>query len=171
MKAALAPIKARPVNSVVTLCENAARSDETANAKSAICMTRRRPQRSESPPPASRRPANGSEYPSTIHWRAEFDAWRSREIVGSATLTMVLSTTTKKTAMHRTNSTNHRRSLAIVGTNPPRLTSFCTAGPHQFGQTERLRPYLTHRVSGLHPAIRISLRMHARKHRVLETLG
>ena len=61
MNAALAPINARAVKSVETLCENAASSENTENANSPICMTRLRPKRSESPPPASKSPANGNE--------------------------------------------------------------------------------------------------------------
>ena len=61
MKAAAAPMSARAVNKEEMLFERAARKENIPKKSSAICITRLRPNRSDNPPPASKRLANGSE--------------------------------------------------------------------------------------------------------------
>src|SRR5271170_3585249 len=89
---------------------DAAITEKTPNRARPVIITRLRPNRSESPPPAKSRAAKGREYASTIHCSDEFDACRSFDRTGSATLTMVLSITTIRTMTHRTPSTHQRRS-------------------------------------------------------------
>ncbi|CAB4786031.1 unannotated protein [freshwater metagenome] len=61
MNAAARPISARIEINCVLLCDQAAIALKMAKKTSPPCMTFLRPRRSESPPPASKNPANGSE--------------------------------------------------------------------------------------------------------------
>ena len=80
---------------------NAAQAEKSPKSTMPICITRRRPKRSPSPPPASSSPAKTSAYESTIHCSPLVVASSSRESVGMATLMMRLSTTARNTERHR----------------------------------------------------------------------
>ena len=147
MNAALAPIRARAVRSVDTLCENAASTENTEKAKSAhLHDALATPTVREPPAARASRPANGNEYPSTIHCSDEFDACRSREIVGSATLTMVLSTTIEE---DRDAENEQHQPSPFTGKRrhrPPKMSLRArSAVKLAFGLTEHSRPYPTDR--------------------------
>jgi hypothetical protein len=111
MSAAAAPIAARAAMSSALLRDSAAATEKAANATSPACSMRRRPSRSPRFPATSNSPAKTSEYASTTHCSAEVEADRSRLIVGSATLTIVLSTATSRMLRQSTARTHHRRSV------------------------------------------------------------
>ena len=69
---------------------------------------RRWPYRSPSRPPSSRQPPNVSRYALTTHTRAVSVKWRSVLIDGSATFTIVLSSTIISTPRQRTISAYQR---------------------------------------------------------------
>ena len=71
---------------------------------------RLRPNLSPRAPAVSNRHANTMTYASTIHWRSEPVAPRSRTMVGSATLRIELSTEMTSNDVHSTPSVYQRRS-------------------------------------------------------------
>ena len=73
--------------------------------------TRRRPMRSPSDPAASSRPASDRAYASTTHCRSLKLASRSRWISGSATLTMVMSSSSMNIATQVASRVHHLRSI------------------------------------------------------------
>ena len=93
-KAADTSIRARLAIRVPVEWLAAAAAEKTPKATRPAIMTPLRPRRSPMPPPARSSPAKAR--------------------LGRATLTMVLSTTTRKTDRHRTGRINQRRSWALV---------------------------------------------------------
>ena len=112
MKAAATPMSARVVISPPVVCDQAAAAENRPKKTRPACMVPLRPRRSPMPPPARSRPAKARLYASTIHCSEVMDAPSVRFSVGRATLTMVLSTTTRKTERQRTGRTIQRRSAA-----------------------------------------------------------
>ncbi len=108
MRAAPTPMKALAPISCSALCESAARTDVSANTTSPSCRARRRPFRSPKYPNASSSAEKTNVYASTIHCRDDVEASSSVLSVGSATFTIVLSTTTMNRLRHSTASTHQR---------------------------------------------------------------
>ncbi len=119
MNAAATPMRARVPINVAVEWDAAAATEKSPKNTRPTCMVALRPSRSPIPPPARRSPAKAKLYASTIHCSPVIDAPNSRLSVGSATLTIVLSTTTRKTERHRTGRINQRRLCASSMSSAP----------------------------------------------------
>src|SRR3954447_9248645 len=106
----------------ISIPELAARpysSDAVVKMTSPMRKTRLRPRRSPARPPSKRKPPNTSVYALTIHWRLASESPRSFWIDGSATFTIVASSTTMNCARQTRTRTTHgftecRDSAAVV---------------------------------------------------------
>ena len=87
-------IRASPTIRLATFHETEASSDPAANSAAPTMNTRRCPYTSPRRPPIMRNVAKVSEYPVMTHSRLGNVVWNSRRIVGMATLSTVLSSTT-----------------------------------------------------------------------------
>lgn len=86
-----------------------------------------RPKRSEKLPAVSRTPASTRVYASTNHWSSSVPAPSSRLIVGSATLSTVVSIETTNTARHSTANIAQRRGYPCSISPPVRRSIASTA--------------------------------------------
>src|SRR5262245_5911335 len=114
ISAAPMPITARAPMSASTLPANAAAADAVPNTTRPTASAPFRPYRSPIVPAVSSKPANTREYASTTHWRSLMLEPSSRTSVGSATLTIVLSTTITNRLTQSTPSTHQRRGSSSV---------------------------------------------------------
>src|SRR6185436_1504742 len=73
--------------------------------------TRLRPIRSPSDPAVRSTAASIREYASTTHWRLDRLAFRSRWMSGSATFTIVMSSSNMNVAIETSSSVHHLRSI------------------------------------------------------------
>ena len=90
-------------------------SELTVKMARPVWNMRRRPYRSAVAPESISSPASTRTYASTVHWRPDIDAPRSRPIEGSATLTIVLSSPTMNKLMQQVaRMTARRRGLTIL---------------------------------------------------------
>src|SRR3954469_6324347 len=109
MNAAPSPIAARQAMISVTSLACDARKLATKNVANPNCSAPLRPNRSPSAPDVKSRPANTSEYTATTHWSCDSLAPRSRDSVGSATLSVELPPNTMSRLRQSTASVHHRR--------------------------------------------------------------
>ena len=109
MNAAPRPIRARVAISMSGDDASDASAENVPNQISPNRSAYLRPNRSPSDPAVSKRHANTIVYASTIHWRSEPVAPRSRTMVGSATLSTVLSMPITTTHIDSTHSVHQRR--------------------------------------------------------------
>lgn len=95
---------------ISSVCEGATphASDASVNTTRPARNMRRWPYRSPSRPPSSRQPPNVKRYALTTQTSAVPVKWRSAPIDGSATFTIVLSSTIISTPRHRTISAYQR---------------------------------------------------------------
>ena len=108
-RAAPTPVNARNAISSAVLTASAEAAEAAPNTTSPVASAPRRPNRSPSAPAVSRRPANTTVYPSTIHCSALEEARRLSTRVGSATLRIVVSTVTTTSERHNTPNAHHLR--------------------------------------------------------------
>ena len=113
--AAKTPMAARAMITCSRLEAKAPTSDIAPTPIKPMIITRRRPKRSPRWPKVSRNPAKVNVYASTIHCRSLTLANKSTLIVGNATLTTVLSSTTRSSARQMKISAVNRRDLVIMG--------------------------------------------------------
>ena len=102
------PMSARAAIRCWDVPAHAAAADETPNTTRPMMSRPLRPNRSPSPATGSSRPASTRLYAVVIHWRVLSLASRSRAMLGSATVRMVLSMTMIVSARHSTTRIDHR---------------------------------------------------------------
>ena len=108
MNAAAMPMIARhPTSSQIEL-DSAANAAPIMNATRPSCRAVLRPNRSLTAAAGKRSPAKTKEYAATTHWRAAVLAWRSRERVGTATLTFEFPPSTTSRLRPSTTSVHQR---------------------------------------------------------------
>ncbi len=119
--AAPAPCSARMVSSQPTEVANPPARDAAENSSSPTMNILRRPRRSPARPPSISSPPKASEYALTTHSRLDPDMLSAVCIFGSATLTMVASSTTISCAVAMTTSASPwcRGACAV----PPAVTA------------------------------------------------
>src|SRR5262249_50570541 len=94
-------------------------SEAAENSSSPAMNMRRRPSRSPARPPSSSSPPKVSAYALTTHSRPDPEKPSARWICGSATLTMVASSTTINCAVARTSNARPRRRWPPPAVVPP----------------------------------------------------
>jgi hypothetical protein len=104
------PMTARLAISTSAEVAKAEASDPAPNTTRPDTSAPRRLKRSPRAPMVRSSPAKTSVYESTIHWSWPLEAFRSRSIVGSATLRIVLSREMIRSEAERTTSVHHLRS-------------------------------------------------------------
>ncbi len=100
---------ASPSTRLATFHESDASSEPAVNNAAPMMKTRRCPKMSPSRPAMMRKVAKVSAYPVTTHSRLGSVVWNSRRMVGMATLSTVLSSTTMTVAISTMTSVSHRR--------------------------------------------------------------
>ena len=113
------PCAARAAFSASTDGASAAPTDPRVKIPSPIVNMRRRPNRSPSAAPVSRKTANVSVYAFTVHSSCSSDASRSVRITGSAVVTTRLSSETMNSATEVIANVQRVRALPFIG-DPPR---------------------------------------------------
>ena len=101
------PCTARDTCSISALVANPHSSEAPVNTTSPIRNNRRRPYMSDRLPAVSKNAASVSAYASTIHCRSEKLAPSPRWISGSATVTMVISSSSMNMPRHTATSVHH----------------------------------------------------------------
>src|SRR5262245_61170254 len=114
-----APCTARAVSKKASLLANPPASEAAENSSSPAMNMRRRPSRSPARPPSSSSPPKVSAYALTTHSRPDPEKPSARWICGSATLTMVASSTTINCAVARTSNARPRRRWPPPAVVPP----------------------------------------------------
>src|SRR5215471_18124082 len=104
-----APCAPRPITSTAKLFAAPPSAEAAAKPTSPMISIRRRPTRSDSRPPSSRRPPKASEYAVTTHCRSALENPRSCWAEGSAMFTIVASRTTISWASPTTPRIHQRR--------------------------------------------------------------
>ena len=104
------------------------RSEATVNSVRPARKTRLRPARSPSRPASSSRLPNVTRNALTTQLRFAWLKWRSRWIEGSATFTIVTSSTIISCAMQTMNSVTHRRRSEEREKTEARFMQFQTCG-------------------------------------------
>ena len=79
-------------------------AEAIVNSTTPITKRRLRPNRSASDPAVRTQVARPSAYASTTHWRSENEAWSARSIAGSATFTIVMSSSSMNVAVQTVRS-------------------------------------------------------------------
>ena len=131
MSAAPIPMHARAAITCVVSAANAAATDDVPNTSNPMVSARLRPKRSPRLPAVRSRPANTSTYASTIHWRSDVDAWRSRASVGSAMLRIEPSIPITIKLKHRTPRLHQRRRYTTSGSSESGIPPLSdAAAPH-----------------------------------------
>ena len=113
------PCAARAAFSASTDGASAAPTDPRVKTASPIVNMRRRPNRSPSAAPVSRKTAKVSVYAFTVHSSCSSDASRSVRITGSAVVTTRLSSETMNSATEVIANVQSVRALPVIG-DPPR---------------------------------------------------
>ena len=113
-QAAAAPISARAPISAIGDCASAQSTEAMPKPAMPARKTRLRPNRSASPLPRRSSPASATRNASITHWSSPTPAFRSSEMSGSATLTIVMSTALMNIAPQTTNRPCRRRSCGTA---------------------------------------------------------
>ena len=111
MTAPPTPCKARAATSTAWLPASPHSSEAKVKRARPAANTRLRPKRSPALPPSSRKPPKVSRYPLTTHESPVSEKASEPCIAGSATLTMVPSSTIMSCAAHTSSSASHLRSI------------------------------------------------------------
>jgi hypothetical protein len=114
------PWKARARARKVASGASPHRAEPTVKTTMPSANTSRRPARSPIEPAVSRKAASVSAYASITHCRSASEAWKACWMYGSATLTIVMSSSSMNTPVHTASRVHHLRSI--------RSTSCSSAG-------------------------------------------
>ena len=89
-------------------------ADPTVNTTMPTANTSRRPTRSATDPDVSRNAASVSAYASITHCRSASDAWNACWMYGSATLTIVMSSSSMNTPVQTASRVHHLRAIGAT---------------------------------------------------------
>ena len=88
-------------------------ADPIVNTTIPTANTSRRPARSAIDPEVRRKAASVSAYASMTHWRSASEAWNACWMYGSATLTIVMSSSSMNTPVQTASRVHHLRSIEL----------------------------------------------------------